>query len=132
MREFSPRRARRAFTLIELLVVLFIIGLLIALILPAVQASREAARRTQCVNNLRQIGLALENYSSAFGVYPPGWIDTNPVCVWGWAARLLGFLEQSPLVAGDLRGSTSPHRRRRRSRRPPWQSFSAPVRRGVG
>ncbi len=105
--EFDPPRSRRAFTLIELLVVFFIIGLLIALLLPAVQSSREAARRTQCLNNLRQIGLALENYSSVFGVYPPGWIESGPgldIPHWGWGARLLGFLEQSPLVAGDLLG----------------------------
>ncbi len=88
-----------------MLVVVAIVGLLIALLLPAVQASREAARRAQCMNNLRQIGLALENYSSVFGVYPPGWIDSGPeldIPAWGWGARLLGFLEQSPLAAGDL------------------------------
>jgi prepilin-type N-terminal cleavage/methylation domain-containing protein/prepilin-type processing-associated H-X9-DG protein len=104
MREFDSPRSRRAFTLIELLVVLFIIGLLIALLLPAVQSAREAARRAQCLNNLKEIGLALENYSSVVGVYPPGWIDPDEVAVWGWSARLLGFLEQSPLVAGDLLG----------------------------
>ena len=105
MREYDPPRFRRAFTLIELLVVLFIIGLLIALLLPAVQTARESSRRTQCMNNLRQIGLALENYSSVFGVYPPGWIDWAPsldIPAWGWGTRLLGFLEQSPVVAGDL------------------------------
>jgi prepilin-type N-terminal cleavage/methylation domain-containing protein/prepilin-type processing-associated H-X9-DG protein len=105
MRGFDSRRSRRAFTLIEVLVVVLIVGLLIALLLPAVQSSREAARRAQCLNNLRQIGLALENYSSVYGVYPPGWIEQGPnldVPAWGWGARLLGFLEQSPLVAGDL------------------------------
>ncbi len=105
MREFDLPRSRRAFTLIELLVVLFIVGLLIALLLPAVQTAREASRRAQCLNNLRQIGLALENYSSVVGVYPPGWIDSEPGFgppLWGWGARLLDFLEQRPITAGDL------------------------------
>jgi prepilin-type processing-associated H-X9-DG protein len=72
-----------------------------------VQAAREAARRTQCMNNLRQIGLALANYSSVYGVYPPGWIEYGPsldIPAWGWGARLLGFLDQSPLAAGDFLG----------------------------
>ncbi len=66
------RNARRGFTLIELLVVIAIIAVLIALLLPAVQAAREAARRAQCVNNLKQLGLAAANYESAYGTYPIG------------------------------------------------------------
>src|ERR1700756_817371 len=65
-------RPSRGFTLIELLVVIAIIAVLIALLLPAVQAAREAARRAQCVNNLKQLGLAIHNYASANGSFPPG------------------------------------------------------------
>jgi prepilin-type processing-associated H-X9-DG protein/prepilin-type N-terminal cleavage/methylation domain-containing protein len=94
---------RRAFTLIELLVVISIIGVLLALLLPAVQMAREAARRTQCTNNLKQIGLALHNYEATHHAFPPGYIsnfdasgmDTGPG--WGWAAMLLPQMEQKPL-----------------------------------
>ena len=97
----------KGFTLIELLVVISIIAVLIALLLPAVQAAREAARRAQCVNNLKQIGVALFNYENSIGAFPPGYIDyqNNPNNTpdldmgpgWGWAAMLLPFLEQQPL-----------------------------------
>jgi prepilin-type N-terminal cleavage/methylation domain-containing protein/prepilin-type processing-associated H-X9-DG protein len=109
-------RNGRGFTLIELLVVIAIIAVLISLLLPAVQAAREAARRVQCVNNMKQIGLAIHNYESSVGCIVPGYLsiagpmsqlgvpgynpdphsgDSGPG--WGWLAMLLPSIEQAPL-----------------------------------
>jgi prepilin-type N-terminal cleavage/methylation domain-containing protein/prepilin-type processing-associated H-X9-DG protein len=94
----------RAFTLIELLVVIAIIAVLIALLLPAVQAAREAARRIQCTNNLKQIGIALHNYHIATNAFPPGYLSLmDPVTFdndgpsWGWLSFSLNQMEQLPV-----------------------------------
>src|SRR6188472_655592 len=96
---------RRGFTLIELLVVIAIIAVLIALLLPAVQSAREAARRSQCVNNLKQIGIAIHNYHSSFDCFPPGgmaaWNPNRKLVVsngsFAAQARMLGYMEQTTI-----------------------------------
>lgn len=94
----SSSRTRTGFTLVELLVVIAIIGILIALLLPAVQAAREAARRSTCTNNLKQIGLALQNYHDAYGRFPKNGVDVDDA---GWTqrgsqtTRLLPYLDQA-------------------------------------
>ncbi|MEO2017602.1 MAG: DUF1559 domain-containing protein [Fuerstiella sp.] len=105
MSRLSSARSKRGFTLIELLVVIAIIAILIALLLPAVQQAREAARRTQCKNNLKQLGLAIHNYHDVHGTFPIGhqWVrydgnagaaNRNPG--WAWTAAILPFIDQAP------------------------------------
>lgn len=92
-------RLRRAFTLVELLVVIAIIGMLVALLLPAVQAARETGRRAQCSNNLKQIGLALAGYEGAFGQLPPGaiWDPSNNIYRGSALVHILPFVEEVQL-----------------------------------
>jgi prepilin-type N-terminal cleavage/methylation domain-containing protein/prepilin-type processing-associated H-X9-DG protein len=95
------------FTLVELLVVIAIIGILIALLLPAVQAARAAARRMQCTNNLKNLGLALHNYHGALGSFPPAFETRDETGAvrggWGWAVYAMPYIEQS-----SIRDSLSP------------------------
>jgi prepilin-type N-terminal cleavage/methylation domain-containing protein/prepilin-type processing-associated H-X9-DG protein len=109
----SPRARAGAFTLIELLVVIAIIGVLIALLLPAVQAAREAARRAHCLNNLKQIGLAIHNYAESRGTLPIGQGPEPFGEYFGWSSltMMLPFLEQTPLYNGinfDIPGGSAP------------------------
>jgi prepilin-type N-terminal cleavage/methylation domain-containing protein len=109
MSKFRLWKRKTGFTLVELLVVIAIIGILVALLLPAIQAAREAARRIQCGNNLHQIGVALHNYHDVHQTFPPDaiWIarDRPPRATTGeernftWVCLLLPFLEQAPLHA---------------------------------
>ncbi|HRX79336.1 MAG: DUF1559 domain-containing protein [Planctomycetaceae bacterium] len=101
-------KRRHGFTLVELLVVIAIIGILVALLLPAVQAAREAARRMSCTNNLKQLGLSLHNYHDTFKVFPSGYLannvaDTAPASAetghgFAWGALMLPFIEQTALA----------------------------------
>lgn len=104
------RCARRAFSLIELFTCIAVIAILIALLLPAVQQAREAARRIQCRSNLKQIALGLHNYHSTFAIFPSGqyWCKPGTPCSsgpyyahgWGWSASLLPYIEQSSVYHG--------------------------------
>ena len=106
-RDFTTQSVKRnsnvrGFTLIELLVVIAIIAVLIALLLPAVQQAREAARRSECKNNLKQLGLALHNYHDTFNTLPPGYVTlptalTATTGYYGWQSSILPYIDQSPL-----------------------------------
>ena len=125
------KKSSRGFTLVELLVVIAIIGILVALLLPAIQAAREAARRSQCMNNLKQIGIALQNYHSAHKTFPPG-VALGEGAMWsGFILAVIGrgstrrcghdrLREQPPVcpcpaVVRDARRSVSERRRVRNS-----------------
>jgi prepilin-type N-terminal cleavage/methylation domain-containing protein len=98
-----PANQRRGFTVVELLVVIALIGVLLGLLLPAVQQAREAARRTQCKNNLKQIGLGLHQHHDTYSTFPPAFVNKGPYgttpfsFTHGWAPFILPFIEQEPL-----------------------------------
>ena len=142
----DPRRMRRGFTLVELLVVIAIIGLLVALLLPAVQAAREAARRTQCKNNLKQLAIGWLNHESAHGFLPssgwsPKWVGdpargfgrTQPG---GWAYSILPYIEEQATFDlpddGDSEQITAAQKRRAAiMAQTPIEVFNCPSRRGA-
>ncbi len=105
MRRFHSKITCRAFTLVELMVSIAIIGILVALLIPAVQAARESARRATCSNNLKQIGIALHNYEITLGAFPPLTAHNSIVSPdtslyegwWSWMTRILPYVEQGPL-----------------------------------
>ncbi len=120
----ASRRQLRAFTLIELLVVIAIIAVLIALLLPAVQQAREAARRSQCKNNLKQLGLAFHNYHDTYtalmpGAFPPAAGDASYRM--GWAARLFPFIDQSTRLNAMSQFNANPL-----TKLQPWRNDTAP------
>ncbi len=94
-----PVRRSRGFTLVELLVVIAILGILVGLLLPAVQRAREAARQSQCRNHLKQLALGLHNYHDVHRSLPQRWYDAGTSDCWAWGASALPFIEQSPLAS---------------------------------
>ncbi len=111
----TPGSRRPAFTLVELLVVIAIIGILVALLLPAIQAAREAARRTQCNNNLKQWGVALHNHHDTYGYFPPLYAVGG-----GWRYRLNGFIALLPFVEEEAAYDAINENQLSGTQRNPW------------
>ncbi len=131
----SHRPRQRGFTLIELLVVIAIIAILVALLLPAVQQAREAARRSQCKNNLKQIGLALHNYHDVHNVFPPGGMTFGPCCGTqsqiSWPISILPQLEQENLFRRYNQNQTNEHSSNQFVREQIMPVYSCPSEPGV-
>src|SRR5688572_8151721 len=107
----AKRTAALGFTLVELLVVVAIVGVLMAMLLPAIQLAREAARRTSCINNLRQIGVAAHMYHDVNGAFPPGGVSPGPCCsvesYTSWTIQILPFLEKKDYYDRYEQGETN-------------------------
>ncbi|QDU54985.1 DUF1559 domain-containing protein [Aeoliella mucimassa] len=124
----SKYAARRGFTLVELLVVIAIIGILVALLLPAVQAARESARRSQCTNQLKQIGLALQMHHDQKKVFPSARNDTSPYGQ-SWAFQLLPMLEEQAVHDSFVKGERVDSVDNAAAMRTPIEVFACPSRR---
>jgi prepilin-type N-terminal cleavage/methylation domain-containing protein len=122
-------RRSTAFTLVELLVVIAIIATLIGLLFPAVQSVRESARRTQCANQLKQLGLAIMNYESARKVFPNGRTSRDPDA-YGWTFRLLPYLEEQPIFDAWVPDALVYDERNAKAMRSPVAGYYCPSRRG--
>ena len=131
MKSSFGQRLRRAFTLVELLVVIAIIAMLVTLLLPAVQSAREAARRSSCQNNLRQMGLAVLNYMDTHGeVLPMGRDDTHHYSV-SWAFRILPFMEDSAVYDAFVEGAKVEDIKNAIAMRTAIPTYICPSRRGT-
>ncbi len=126
----AKRRAAAGFTLVELLVVIAIIGLLLALLLPAVQSAREAARRVSCISNLRQIGMAVHMYHDANTAFPPGGVSPGRCCTseskTSWTIQILPFLDQKAVYDLYRQGETNESPANRRVRETFIPAYSCP------
>src|SRR5262245_62055732 len=135
----NPLMQRRGFTLVELLVVMAIIGILVALLLPAVQAARESARRAACQNQLSQLILAVGHYEMAHGVYPPGTVDAKGPILNGpvgyhhnWLIQILPYIEEAPVYKAIDHQQSVYHAKNKSIRNLPLQLAACPSARSSG
>jgi prepilin-type N-terminal cleavage/methylation domain-containing protein/prepilin-type processing-associated H-X9-DG protein len=130
LKEFFMRRTHRGFTLVELLVVIAIIGILIALLLPAIQSAREAARRSQCENNLKQMGLAVQTHVDALKRFPMGRNRYDQYAV-SWAYYLLPYMEESAVYSAYINADRDDDTANSQAMRTPIATYACPSRRSA-
>lgn len=121
---------RTGMTLVEVIVAIIIVALLLAVLIPSIQSARESARRTQCKNNLKQLGLALHNYHDTFNTFPPGYVlgENSPYLGWGWGVMITPYLDSSPYYGQvlGLLGSGLQHEYAERVLNPATPIFKCP------